>query len=130
MVLTRQLQPRLSQHCYRLADRDGVKAALRAVRLHLPCHRFVFRTDVRGYYASIGHDRLYERLERLISEKPVLRLIWGYLHRTLRDRGFYREMTRGISLGCPLSPLMGALYLQPLDEHIRGYTRCCKTHDQ
>ena len=51
--------------------------------------------------------------ERLIPEKPVLRLIWGYVHRTLRDRGFYREVTRGISLGCSL---MGALYLQPLDE--------------
>src|SRR5205823_2798647 len=27
-------------------------------------------------------------------------------------------MPRGISLGCSLSPLMGALYLQPLDERM------------
>ncbi len=29
--------------------------------------------------------------------------------------GFYRDVKRGISLGCPLSPLMGALYLKKLD---------------
>ncbi|MFB0534690.1 MAG: hypothetical protein ACETWR_06890, partial [Anaerolineae bacterium] len=30
----------------------------------------------------------------------------------------YHEVKRGISLGCPLSPLMGALYLHRLDERI------------
>ena len=83
---------------------------------HRHRHRFVFRTDVHGCYASIDQDRLYESLESLVPEKPLLRLLWGYLHRTLRDLGFYREVTRGISLGCPLSPLMGAAYLQPLDQ--------------
>ncbi len=32
------------------------------------------------------------------------------------DGGEYEAVTRGISLGCPLSPLMGALYLKPLDD--------------
>ena len=30
--------------------------------------------------------------------------------------GFYRDVNQGISLGCPLSPLMGALYLKQLDD--------------
>jgi RNA-directed DNA polymerase len=34
------------------------------------------------------------------------------------DGGIYREIRRGISLGCSLSPLMGALYLHPLDEQM------------
>ena len=32
------------------------------------------------------------------------------------DGGEYVSVTQGISLGCPLSPWMGALYLKPLDD--------------
>lgn len=30
--------------------------------------------------------------------------------------GLFRYITKGISLGCPLSPLMGGLYLKPLND--------------
>jgi hypothetical protein len=46
----------------------------------------------------------------------VLDLASQYCGRTLEQDGYYRTVTKGISLGCPLSPLMGALYLSPLDE--------------
>jgi retron-type reverse transcriptase len=45
-------------------------------------------------------------------------LVWQYIHRTIYDDGLYREVKRGISLGCPLSPLMRALYLHQLDERM------------
>ncbi len=56
---------------------------------HLPANRFVLRSDVTGYYASIDH-----------------------------------EVRHGIALGCPLSPLMGAIYLHPLDEAVRTTGLC------
>ena len=53
--------------------------------------------------AAIDHEPLYQLLERNIHEKPVLRLLWGYLRRTVYDGGIYPDITRGISLGCCLS---------------------------
>ncbi len=36
------------------------------------------------------------------------------MRRTVYDDGFYEDVEQGISLGCPLSPLMGALFLDML----------------
>ena len=46
----------------------------------------------------------------------AMSLLADYMQRVLYDGGVYRETGRGISLGCPLSPLMAALYLKPIDD--------------
>ncbi len=51
-------------------------------------------------------------------------LLWQYLRHTIDDHGHYREVRHGIALGCPLSPVMGALYLHPLDEAVRTTGLC------
>jgi RNA-directed DNA polymerase len=48
----------------------------------------------------------------------VIRFLWQYVRRTVYCDGFYRDVKLGISLGCPLSPLMGALYLKMLDDRM------------
>jgi hypothetical protein len=51
-----------------------------------------------------------------VTDDPVLLdLVSQYCGRTTVRDGHYQAHTRGIALGSPLSPLMGALYLAPLD---------------
>jgi hypothetical protein len=53
----------------------------------------------------------------VIAEETYLqRLIWQYLKHSVYSGGNYEDVEHGISLGCPLSPLMAALYLKPLDD--------------
>ncbi len=118
IVLTRHLESHLSQHCYHLAGRGGAKAAVRAVANNLDGKEFVFRTDVKSYYASIDHDVLVGQLQRYVKDPRVLKLLWRYVHRLVVQDGRYREVHRGIPLGCPLSPLVGALYLKALDDRM------------
>jgi RNA-directed DNA polymerase len=59
-------------------------------------------------------------LSAYITDKYVLRLLWQYLKRTVCFGENYCDVTKGISLGCPLSPLMAALFLKPLDDAIQG----------
>ncbi|MDM8517953.1 reverse transcriptase domain-containing protein [Desulfobacterales bacterium HSG16] len=127
IVLAEYLGPLLSGRCFHLTGRGGAKAAVREVEGRLKPGMHVMKSDVKSYYASMDHHVLYGLAEQYIPDKYVLRLIWGYMNRTVCYGGLYREVMRGISLGCPLSPLMGALYLKPLDDAVKQtglfYTR-------
>ncbi len=103
---------------FHLAGSGGMKGAVREVAANLADNEFVFRTDVKGYYASINHHILMEIVGRYVEDEAVLALLWGYLRRYVSDGGKFIDITQGISLGCPLSPLMGALYLKPLDDRM------------
>lgn len=63
-ALTLVLAPVLpaSPHCTHLKRHGGPKGAVRRVLVALPKNRFMVRTDVKSYYASIDHLLLMDRL--------------------------------------------------------------------
>ena len=96
------------------------KAAVRDVVAHLPGNPFVFRTDVKSYYASINHDVLLGQLREHIDDSRLLGLLEQYVRRTVVRDGLYEDVTQGISLGCALSPVMAALYPERLDRRMEA----------
>ena len=118
LVLTAHWLPHLSPHWYHLQGRDGAKAAVRFVASRVDQYLFVFRTDVRKYYASIDHDLLLAQLQARVHDARVLELVRQYLRRTVYDGGRYEDVQQGIPLGCPLSPLIGAVFLDGLDQRM------------
>lgn len=80
-------------------------------------YKWVCRTDIRGYYRNINKQTLMQQVRQHVSA-PVLRdLVQQYIHYTVEDGGTFHTPEKGISRGCPLSPLMGALHLFDMDEH-------------
>ena len=75
----------------------------------------MLRTDIKLYYASIDHDLLLDRLARFMDDRRVLNLITQYLKRSAERGGLFWHYEAGISLGCPLSPVIGAFFLRELD---------------
>jgi RNA-directed DNA polymerase len=113
LVLAQRLP--LSPRCAHLKGHGGSKGALREVLRHLDANRFVLRTDIRLYYASIEHDLILDRLAGCIQDRRVLNLVAQYLKRTAERGGLFWDYPMGIALGCPLSPLIGAFFLRDLD---------------
>ena len=105
----------VSPRCTHLKGHGGAKFAVREVRNHLAANRFVLRTDVKSYYASIDHLLLLDQLAVHIKDRRVLNLIGQYLRRTSERGGSFWDYEKGISLGCPLSPLIGGFFLNALD---------------
>jgi len=123
LVLKDHLSDSFPTCCHHLEGRGGIKKAVRKTRDFVRDNpdSWVMKTDVKGYYAHIDHFILYNQMQALMpNENYLLRLTWQYLKRTVYDGGNYYERELGISLGCPLSPLMAAVYLQPLDEAFEG----------
>lgn len=78
---------------------------------------WVCRADIRGYYRHINKATLMQQVRQHVA-CPVLRdLVHQYIHYTVEDGGTFHTPQTGISRGCPLSPLMGALHLYDMDAH-------------
>ena len=109
----------ISLACTHINRHSGLNSTVQNVYDQLTGYRFVLRTDVKGYYESIDHFLLMDQFANYIKDKFILNLLWQYLHRMVERGGLYKEIQQGISLGCPLSPLIGAFFLFCLDEQFQ-----------
>jgi RNA-directed DNA polymerase len=96
--------------CRHLKGRGGVKGAVRSVYRALPRARFVARFDIRSYYESLRHDVVLRQIAAAGADAACQSVVGDYIR--LPDR---LGSGRGIVAGSFLSPLLGALYLVPLD---------------
>ena len=77
-----------------------------------------FPEITRPNLPNLNQYILMEIVGRYVQDETVFALLWGYLRRYVSDGGNFSDITQGISLGCPLSPLIGALFLKPLDDRM------------
>lgn len=108
------IQP--SKRCTHVRGHGGLKATLVEIQQHIGAYQFVCKTDVYHYYESIDQYQLVDRIADYVSD-PILRhYLYQIIHRAVEYGGTFKDVDAGISRGCPLSPLLGALYLKELDQ--------------
>jgi hypothetical protein len=110
----------LSPHCVHVKGHGSLKAAVRRVQQQLGGNEYVLRTDVKGFYESIDQRQLLAQLSARIQRPGLIELLRQAIERSVERGGLWRDIRTGISRGCPLSPLLGALYLKALDNRLAG----------
>ena len=97
----------------------GCKDALREVDGYLKGgYTHVVDADLKGYFDSIPHKLLKERIEEHISDGRLLELLAGWLRQDI-VKGLERwTPTAGTPQGAVISPLLANIYLHPLDERM------------
>jgi RNA-directed DNA polymerase len=97
----------------------GCKEALREVdRLLKAGYTQVVDADLKGYFDSIPHERLMERVESSVSDGRVLELVRGWLEQDILQGLDRWTPTGGTPQGAVISPLLANVYLHPLDERL------------
>ncbi|MDP1939170.1 MAG: group II intron reverse transcriptase/maturase [Gallionella sp.] len=97
----------------------GCKDALREVDMYLKDgYTHVVDADLKGYFDSIPHSLLTERIEERISDGRLLDLLAGWLKQDIVNGLERWTPAGGTPQGAVISPLLANLYLHPLDERM------------
>jgi hypothetical protein len=117
-AISQSLAPHIPRSCTHVRGHGGVKGALRQIQRRVQKARFVARFDIAADYTSMRHYVVEAQGKEAGLAAHQRGLITDYL--ALPDT---RGSGRGMVASGGLSPLLGALYLTPLD---RRMDRLCK----
>lgn len=105
-----------ADHSYGFRPGKGCKDALRRVdQLLKDGYRYVVDADLKGYFDSIPHDRLMDRVREKVADGRVLKLIEFFLAQSVLEGLEQWTPTAGSPQGAVVSPLLSNIYLNPLD---------------
>lgn len=112
--------PVLSSRCFH--QWGGAKMMLRELTAWMQPGDFVYKTDVYSYYASINHSILFHQLKSIQWPIRFFEILIAYCERSIfRVRSSFPSKI-GIPKGGSLSPVLGTLYLTPLDQAMKKWS--------
>jgi RNA-directed DNA polymerase len=119
-VLEPIFEREFSEHSYGFRPgRNARQAVERVERLLHGGYSWVVDADLKGYFDSIPHEKLLDRVAEKVADGRVLRLLRGYLEQWVMDTAKgWQPTEQGTPQGAVISPLLANLYLNPLDHQM------------
>lgn len=120
-ILEPILTPLFSDHSFGFIPRrnqgQAVKEAQRIIRTG---KEWVVDIDLSKFFDRIHHDRLIDRLGKIIKDKRILRLVGMILRSGIMKDGVVSASLEGSIQGSPLSPLLSNVVLDELDKELES----------
>ncbi len=123
-ILSREYEPRFSDHSYGFRPRRSAHDAVQAAQAHIAAgYKWVVDIDLAKFFDTVNHDRLMARVKVDIADRRVLRLVNEYLKAGVMVNGVVMATEEGTPQGGPLSPLLSNIVLDELDRELekRGH---------
>lgn len=104
-------------HCHHLKGHGGVSGSTQCVSSAWQSGewRYVYRTDIRGYYRHILKHQVAGQLQWHIDDAVCRDLCLQWLYYSIEDGGEIVTPGKGICRGSALSPLIGGSLLRHVD---------------
>ncbi len=99
---------------------DAIKKVKEYLQLE---YRYVVEVDVQGYFDSVDHQILMEKLEEEVTDGSVLNLVKDFLQVGVMEEGQWSATEGGTPQGGVISPLLANVYLNGFDHLMarKGY---------
>jgi RNA-directed DNA polymerase len=124
-VLEPLYERNFAAHSYGFRPGRGCKDALRRVSaLMKHGYTWVVDADIQGYFDTIPHQRMMERVKKQVADGRVLRLVEAFLTQSVQETSGEEHIPEtGTPQGGVISPLLSNIYLDPLDHAMerQGY---------
>lgn len=98
--------------------RSWRQAVYRVKQYYEEGYRWVLDADIDAFFDSVPHDRLLDKLKRLVVDADLRRLIGLWVKAEVWDGEAVIRLTKGIPQGSVISPILANLYLDELDEEL------------
>ena len=122
--LTTVFERTFSTHSYGFRPKRSAHDAVRAAQAYIrEGYDWVVDVDLEKFFDRVNHDKLMERVARVVKDKRVLKLIRAYLESGVMVNGVVMDTEEGTPQGGPLSPLLANIMLDDLDKELeqRGH---------
>ena len=84
-------------------------------------YHWVLDADIDAFFDSVPHSQLLIKVERLVPDKKILRLIRNWVKAEVWNGHEVFRLTKGIPQGSVISPMLANLYLDELDEELLAH---------
>lgn len=86
-------------------------------------YRYAVDADIEGFFDSVSHDLLMNKLKQIIHDSHVLELFEKWIKVEIYDGKRIWKINKGIPQGSVVSPILANLFLDELDEMLMSFDK-------
>lgn len=130
-VLSPIFEKKFSNNSYGFRPKRDAKQAILKCREYIQeGFNWTVDIDLAKYFDTVNHDKLMSTIAKEIQDKRVLKLIRKCLKSGIMINGVVMDSEEGCPQGSPLSPLLGNIMLNELDNELeKRRLRFCRYAD-
>jgi len=117
IYLAAKCKNNLSSNCMHIKGNGSLPKVAKKVSMYNKEFKYVYKTDIYSYYNSINHRVLLCYFIKNFGHNHfVTKLVWKHLRHQQNLNGTISQNKQGLVRGSSLSPILSAIYLDPLDK--------------